>query len=79
MYAEAIGAVEGYKYTTSGGTFEIYKYDTASDAYKDAVNNSALNLSGTLFPATVRDGYAWYFYPGVPESFQKQVMDAFFT
>ena len=78
MYAEAIGAKEGYKYSTTKGTYELYLFDTGSAAYKEAVKNNALNLSGTLFPATVRNGYALYFYPNVTENVKNQITEAFF-
>ena len=78
MYAEAIGAKEGYKYSTSSGTYELYLYDMGSEAYKAAVKNNALNLSGTLFPATVRDGFGLYFYDNVTETIRNQIKELFF-
>jgi len=73
MYAEAVGALEGYKYATRSGTFELYLYDTSSDAYKTALKNQAMLLSGTSFPAIVKDGVALYFYPNAKESLQTTV------
>jgi hypothetical protein len=78
MYAEAVGAKEGFKYSTTSGTYEMYLYDTGSAAYSAAVKNKAMDLSGTLFPATIRDGYALYFYPNVTEKVKSQIIEAFF-
>jgi hypothetical protein len=78
MYAEAIGAKEGNKYSTTKGTYEMYLYDMGSEAYKAAVTNNAMNLSGTLFPATIRAGLALYFYPNVTESVKNQILEVFF-
>ena len=78
MYAEAVGAKEGYKYPTTKGTFELYLYDTGSEAYKKALRDNAMDLSGTLFPATVKNGFALYFYPNVPENVRNDITKAFF-
>jgi hypothetical protein len=78
MFAEGIGAKEGYKYSTTSGTYEVYLYDISSEAYKEAVKNNAMNLSGTLFPATIDNGFALYFYPNVSEKVKNEITTAFF-
>jgi hypothetical protein len=77
MYAEAIGAKVGFKYSTSSGTFELYLYDIESEAYKAAVKNSALDLGGTLFPATIKAGYALYYYGNVSKNIRDEIEKAF--
>jgi hypothetical protein len=62
LAAEMIGAKEGYKYDTYSGTFELYLFDTASDAYQTAIKNNAISLSGTLYPASIKNGFAIYYY-----------------
>ena len=78
MYADAIGAKEGQKYSTAKGTYELYLYDINSDAYKAAVKNNAMDLSGTLFPATIKNGFALFFYDNVPAKTRSDIIDAFF-
>ncbi len=78
MYAEGVGAKEGYKYSTTKGTYEMYLYDIGSDAYKAAVKSNAMNLAGTLFPAIIRDGCALYFYPNITEIVKSQITEAYF-
>jgi hypothetical protein len=78
MAAEAIGAKEGYKYATYSGTFELYLYDTGSDAYKAAVKNNAIDLGGTLFPAIVKNGFALYFYPNAKAELKTQIQGILF-
>jgi hypothetical protein len=62
LAAEMIGAKEGYKYATYSGTFELYLFDPVSDAYQAAIKNNAISLSGTLYPASIKNGFAIYFY-----------------
>lgn len=78
MYAEAIGAKEGYKYSTKSGTFELYLYDIGSEAYATALKNKAMDVGGTLFPAVVGDGCALYFYNDIPETVKAKITAAFF-
>lgn len=78
MFAEAVGAKEGQKYSTTKGTYELYLYDTNSDAYKTAVKNNAMDLGGTLFPATIKNGFALYFYDNVPAKTRSDIADAFY-
>jgi hypothetical protein len=78
MAAEAIGAKEGYKYATYSGTFELYLYDTGSDAYKAAVKNNAIDLGGTLFPAIIKNGFALYFYPNAKAELKTQIQGILF-
>jgi hypothetical protein len=78
MYAEAIGAKEGYQYSTKSGTFELYLYDIGSEAYAKALKNKAMDVGGTLFPAIIDDGCALYFYNNVPETVKTKITAAFF-
>jgi hypothetical protein len=78
MFAEAIGAMEGYKYSTNSGTFELYLYDIGSEAYAAALKNNAMDVGGTLFPAVIDDGCALYFYNDVPEIVRGKITAAFF-
>jgi hypothetical protein len=78
MAAEAIGAKEGYKYATYSGTFELYLYDIGSDAYKTAVNNNAMSLGDTLFPAIIKDGFALYFYDNAKEELRTKIKGILF-
>jgi len=78
MAAEAIGAREGYKYATRSGTFELYLYDTGSDAYQAAVENDAISLGDTLFPAFIQDGFALYFYGNATEDLRAKIKGILF-
>jgi hypothetical protein len=73
MYAEAIGAKEGYKYATYSGTFELYLFDKESEAYQTATKNNAISVSGTLFPALIQNGFAIYFYDNATEELRTQI------
>lgn len=59
MAADMLGAEQGKKYTTDDGSFELYKFDTSSDAYKKAESDGVVTLEGFGdFNVTVNDGFA---------------------
>ena len=76
--AEMIGAKEGYKYATYSGTFELYLFDTASDAYQAAIKNNAITLSGTLYPAFIKNGFAIYFYDNATADLRTKIKGILF-
>ena len=78
LAAELIGAKEGYKYATYSGTFELYLFDKASDAYQAATKNNAISLTGTLYPAFVKDGFAIYFYDNAKEELRTKIKGILF-
>ena len=78
LAAEMIGAKEGYKYTTYSGSFELYLFDTASDAYQAAIKNKAITLSDTLFPAFIKDGFAIYFYDNATADLRTKIKGILF-
>ena len=78
MAAEMIGAKEGYKYATYSGTFELYLFDTVSDAYQAAIKNNAISLSGTLYPAYIKNGFAIYFYDNATSDLKTKIKGILF-
>jgi len=78
MYAEAIGAKEGYQYSTKSGTFELYLYDIGSEAYAKALKNKSHGCGWNSIPAIIDDGCALYFYNNVPETVKAKITAAFF-
>lgn len=59
MAADLLGAKQGKKYKTDGGDFELYKFNTSSDAYKKAESDGVVTLEGFGdFNVTVKDGFA---------------------
>ena len=59
MAADMLGAEQGKKYTTDDGSFELYKFDKSSDAYKKAESDGVVTLEGFGdFNVTVNDGFA---------------------
>ena len=79
MAAQGIGAKEGYKYDTRSGTFELYLFDTNSDAYKKAVKDNAITLGGTLYPALIKNGLALYFYDNATADLRSQINGMLFS
>lgn len=46
MAAQIVGGKEGIKYETNNGSFELYRFDISSDAYKKAKENGSVTLDG---------------------------------
>ena len=46
MAAQLIGGIQGLKYITDNGDFELYKFDTTTEAYKKAKEEGVITLDG---------------------------------
>lgn len=73
MAAQMIGGEEGIKYKTDSEKFELYRFNTSSDAYKKAKENGSLTLEGFGdFPVLVNGEYVLLI-----DNVDQKVIDAF--
>lgn len=73
--ASLVGATEGYGYSLSNCTIEVYKYDKKSEQYKKAEKEQKISMPSfeMTFDAVVNDGYAYTIIDGDCEEVLKFV------